>query len=85
VRQSVGVARHTLEAEVDAFNLLTLVRRDWGRVRVALPTLLDHVGQVVGPSGLTQPIFNFSSSAPRWATLPTESAFQLQLAARYRF
>jgi hypothetical protein len=47
--------------------------------------LLDHVGQVSDAGGGTQPVFNFSSAAPRWTTNPAESAFQLQVALRYRF
>lgn len=85
VRQGFAIAQRALEAEVDAFNLLTLVHHEWGQYRVAVPSLLEHVAQVAGPSGATQPVFNFNASAPRWTTLPTESSFQLQLAMRYRF
>ena len=81
VRQGVRVGRHALGVELDAFNVLNLLRRDWGRYRVASPGLLEHVGHTAAE----QPVFRFDAAAPRWTTLPTESAFQLQAGVRYRF
>ena len=85
VRQSIPVANRALEAQLDIYNVLNLLNGDWGRYRVAAPALLEHVGRTAGPVESAQPIFRYNVAAPVWATLPTESAFQLQLALRYRF
>ena len=85
VRQGVPIGRRTVEAELQLFNVLNLLNRDWGRYRVADPSLLEHVGQVTSPAPLAQPVFRFDTTRPVWTTLTTESAFQLQLAMRYRF
>jgi hypothetical protein len=85
VRQEIPLPRGALEAELDVFNLLNLLKSDWGRYRVAAPALLEQVGQTAGPPEAAQPVFRFDVARPQWTTLPTESAFQLQLALRYRF
>lgn len=85
VRQAIQFAGHSMEAEIDVFNILNLLNGGWGEHRVADPRLLEHVGQTEGPPGMAQPIFRFDTTAPRWTTLETESAYQLQLALRYRF
>lgn len=85
VRQAVPLAGQALEAELDIFNVLNLLHGDWGLYRVAAPTLLEHVAQTPGPPDESVPIFRFDATAPEWATLTTESAFQLQVALRYRF
>jgi hypothetical protein len=85
VRQGVPVGGRMLEVELDAFNVLTLLNDSWGRYRVARPRLLEHVGQTTEAGASSQPIFRFDPTRTEWETLPTESAFQLQVAARYRF
>lgn len=85
VRQSIPTVRGALEAELQVFNVLNLLSGDWGRYRVADPELLEHVAQTPGPPEESLPIFRFDATAPEWTTLATESAFQLQLALRYRF
>jgi hypothetical protein len=85
VRQGIPVGRQELELEVDAFNLLNLLSDGWGRYRLARPRVLEHVGQQAGADGGSQPIFHFDPAFAKWETLPAESAFQLQVAARYRF
>ncbi|MGH7572460.1 MAG: TonB-dependent receptor domain-containing protein [Gemmatimonadota bacterium] len=85
VRQAIPIGGHALEAELDVFNLLNLLNDDWGRYRVAAPRLLEHVGQTQEPPATSQSIFRFDAGAPQWTTLRTESAFQLQVALRYRF
>ena len=85
LRQGVRLGTHTLTVELDAFNVLNLLRPDWGLYRVAAPGVLEHVGQTEGPAATAQPVFRFDTAAPRWTTLATESAFQLQAAVRYRF
>ena len=84
IRQAIPVGGRTLEAELDVFNVLNLLKGDWGRYRVAAPRLLEHVGQTPAPAETGQSIFRFDAEAPRWTTLQTESAFQLQFALRYR-
>jgi hypothetical protein len=83
IRQAVPVAEHAIEAELDVFNVLNLLNGGWGLLRQAAPALLEQVGQTSAPVQTSQPIFRLN--APRWVTDPVESAFQLQLALRYRF
>ena len=85
VRQPIAIGGGALELELEAFNLLNLLNGDWGRYRVAAPALLEHVAQTLGSPEESVPVFRFDASAPQWTTLTTESAFQLQLAVRYRF
>jgi len=91
VRQSIPGASNALEAELTVFNVLNLLRSEWGRYRVAAldrsaaPPLLEHVGQTSESPQTAEPIFRFDPRTPRWTTLPTESAFQLQVSLRYRF
>jgi hypothetical protein len=85
VRQGVPIGRQVLELEVDAFNLLNLLSDRWGRYQLARPRVLEQVGQATDGAGGPQPIFHFDPAFAKWETLPAESAFQLQVAARYRF
>jgi hypothetical protein len=85
VRQGVPLGSRELEVELDFFNVLSLLDGAWGRYRVARPGVLEHVGQTVDATESTQPIFRFDPARAEWETLPSESAFQLQVAARYRF
>jgi hypothetical protein len=84
-RQQFPIGDRMIETEVDLFNVLNLLRATWGQYRVADPRLLEHVGQSSVDTQPAQPVFRFDSGRPRWTTLRTESAFQLQLALRYRF
>jgi len=85
VRQAIPVAGHVLEAELDVFNLLNVLNGDWGVRRVAAPAVLEHVGQIQVGSGGAEPVFRFNAAREEWDTVPTESAYQLQFALRYRF
>ena len=85
VRQSIPIGRRTLEAQLDAFNVLNLLYSRWGLRREAATSLLEHVGQTAESVQTSVPVFRFDVNTPRWTTLPAESAFQLQLALRYRF
>jgi hypothetical protein len=82
VRQTLPVGGRSLQAQLDVYNLLNMIRSDWGVHRVADPALLEHVGQSADG---TEPVFRFNAAAARWIELPIESSFQLQLALRYRF
>ena len=85
VRQGIPIGRQVLELELDAFNLLNLLSDGWGRYRLARPRILEQVGEGTDAAGGIQPIFRFDPAFTPWETLPAESAFQLQVAARYRF
>jgi Carboxypeptidase regulatory-like domain len=85
VRQAIPTAGRALALELDVFNVLNLLKNEWGRYRVAVPALLEHVGQTTSEPATAQPVFRFNPTAPRWETLRTESAFQLQVALRYSF
>jgi hypothetical protein len=85
LRQMIPIAGKIVELQVDGYNLLNLLHREWGQYRVAAPALLEQVDQTGGSASVAQPIFHFAPGRPQWTTLPTQSAFQLQLALRYRF
>ncbi|HUQ19779.1 MAG TPA: TonB-dependent receptor [Gemmatimonadaceae bacterium] len=85
IRQAIPIGDRAIEAEFDVFNLLNLLNGRWGRFRISSPRLLEHVAQTEGTSDTGQPVFRFSTTRPDWTTVQTESAFQLQLALRYRF
>jgi hypothetical protein len=85
VRQVIPGAGRAIEVQLDVFNVLNLLNGDWGRRREAAPALLEHVGQTPEPIETSRPIFRFNAGNGGWTTLPVESAFQLQLALRYRF
>ena len=85
VRQSIPIGRQAIELELDAFNLLNLLSDSWGRYRLARPRILEQVGQASDASGSAQPVFRFDPGFTPWETLRAESAFQLQVAARFRF
>jgi len=85
VRQAVPMGNRALEAELDVFNVLNLLNAGWGHYHVADPEILEHVRQTKGSVQTSQPIFRFNAARAAWIPLPTESAFQLQLALRYRF
>jgi hypothetical protein len=87
VRQGVPLGRHLVEVELDLFNVLNLLNARWGQYRVSRPRVLEHVGQTTTDPLSAQPIFQFDFDPTRsdWDILPTESAFQFQLAVRYRF
>lgn len=85
VQQAIPVRGAAFETELDLYNVLNLLNSSWGRQRIAAPRLLEHVGQTPGSAEASQPIFRFDSTRERWTTLQAESAFQIQLAVRYRF
>jgi hypothetical protein len=87
LRQTLPIGGRVLEAQLDVLNLLNLVDGDWGlrRTTTASQMLLQHVGQVVGPSGRPEPVFRFDEATARFVTNRAESAFQLQFGMRYRF
>ena len=85
LRQTVPLGRRSLEAQLDAFNVLNVLRSDWGLRREAAPALLQHIGQTAGTVQTSRSIFRFDVTAPQWTTVSPESSFQLQLALRYRF
>jgi hypothetical protein len=85
LRQAVSVGGRTLETQLDVFNVLDLLNVDGGRYRVAEPRVLTLVRQTPGPPETAQSVFRFDPVRAGWRTLATESAFQLQLAVRWRF
>jgi hypothetical protein len=85
VRQVLPFGGRGMELEVDLYNVLNLLDRDWGLRRIVNPVLLEHVGQTPGASGQPESVFRFVESSVRWQVERVESAFQFQLGARYRF
>jgi hypothetical protein len=85
VRQAIPMGPRGVDIQLDIFNMLNLLNGSWGRRQEAAPALLEHVGQTAAPVESARPIFRFDATTPRLTTVTTESAFQLQLALRYRF
>jgi hypothetical protein len=86
VRQSVpALAGHEATVELEIFNLLNLIRHDWGLYRVPNTFLLKQVGQTAGTAATSQPVFAFDPNWQPFSTANAESAYQLQIALRYRF
>ena len=85
-RQSLpALAGHDATVELAIFNLLNLIRRDWGLYRVPNTFLLQQVGQTAGTVATSQPVFVFDPNWQPYSAANAESAYQLQLALRYRF
>jgi hypothetical protein len=85
LRQSIPAGARSAEIQLDVFNVLNLIKGSWGLRREAAPGLLEHVGQTAGSAATSRPIFRFQEENRSWTTIQGESAFQLQLALRYRF
>src|SRR5205823_4828024 len=86
VRQSLlALAGQKATVELAIFNLLNLIRRDWGLYRVPNTILLQQVGQTAGTVATSQPVFVFDPNWQPYSAANAESAYQLQLALRYRF
>ena len=85
IRQSFPFGTRTLDLQLDLYNLLNAIRAHRGLVRIAIPGLLEHVGQVIDPNGSTEPVFRFDTAREEWAITEALSRFQLQMGARLRF
>ena len=90
VRQTIPVVRgHTVAVQLDVFNVLNLLNKEWGLFRVPNtspnPRLLEHVGQTAGSAATAQPTFRLDRAATRFDSGNVQSAFQLQLGVRYSF
>jgi hypothetical protein len=86
VRQSLpAMWGHGVSLQFDVFNVLNLIDKDWGLYRVPNAVLLQQVGQTPGPALVSQPVFRFDETRPRYNTQNVESAYQIQLALRYSF
>jgi hypothetical protein len=86
VRQSLPAMRgHGVSLQLDVFNVLNLLNKNWGLYRVPNAVILQHVGQTAGPTSVSQPIFRFGAARTRYNTDNVESAYQIQLALRYSF
>jgi hypothetical protein len=73
-----------LSLDVELFNALNLLNPRWGLVRVPNTVALTHVSQnlAVSPS---EPVFKYDPSRLESESGSVESAYQIQLALRYRF
>jgi hypothetical protein len=73
---------HVLSLDVEVFNLLNLLNPRWGLMRVPNTVALEHLRQNLTPS---EPVFRFDPARATYSAANVESAYQIQLAARYRF
>jgi len=75
---------HALSLDVEVFNVLNLLNPRWGLLRIPNTVALQHVRQdtTVTPS---EPVFKYDLGRSAYSTDNVESAYQIQLALRYRF
>ncbi len=95
LRQSLGEVRgNRVGLEVQVFNFLNFVNKDWGKVRSAggnaNVAVLQHTGNTVGTLGTSQPTFTFDPALVntdlRFPVLQNAAAFyQIQAGIRYSF
>lgn len=86
IRQSLPAVRgHALAVQLDVFNVLNLLNKDWGPVRVPNVALLEQVAQTLGAPSVAQPVFRYDPAKPRFDSQSIESSYQLQLGVRYSF
>jgi len=82
IRQSLPTRRgHSLTLQVDIFNFLNLVNKNWGLFRIPNTALLT---QVAGPTA-QQPIFRFDPAFLPYSSQNPYSYYQIEVAARYSF
>jgi hypothetical protein len=76
--------KHAVSLDVEIFNVLNLLTPRWGLMRVPNTVALQHVRHnvTVTPS---QPVFRFDPNQAANSADNVESAYQIQLALRYRF
>ncbi|MGE5749960.1 MAG: TonB-dependent receptor [Gemmatimonas sp.] len=84
-RQAIPVGGNAFEVQLDVFNVLNVLNAGWGLRREAAPALLEHFRQSSGSVQASRPVFRFDATSTGLTTSSTESAFQMQLAMRYRF
>jgi hypothetical protein len=87
VRQQLPVSLkggHTLSADVEVFNVLNLLDPHLGLVRVPNTVALQYVRQSTTGTP-SEPVFRFDTARAAHSTANMESAYQVQLALRYRF
>ena len=80
-----SMAGHEVSVHVEVFNVLNLLNKHWGLYRVPNTAPLQYVRQTSGPLATSQPIFSFPESWQPYNSDNAESAYQIQLALRYRF
>ncbi len=72
---------HTLTLQVDIFNFLNLLNKNWGLFKIPNTALLT---QVAGPAA-QQPIFRFDPAFLPYRPQNLYSYYQVEVAARYSF
>ena len=86
LRQSLpSMAGHEVSLHVEVFNVLNLLNKHWGLYKVPNTAPLQYVGRTSGPLTTSQPIFFFPESWQPYNSDNADSAYQIQLALRYRF
>jgi hypothetical protein len=93
LRQPLTAGPRVIDLQLDVFNVLNLINRDWGLrrevfadpARQTAPGLLEQYLQTPGSPQSAQPIFRFDPTRAAWTTDASESGFQVQLAVRLHF
>jgi hypothetical protein len=93
LRQPLTAGSRMIDLQLDVFNVLNLIDRDWGLrrevfadpARQTAPGLLEQYQETPGSPQSAKPIFRFDPTREAWTTDPNESGFQVQLAVRFRF
>jgi hypothetical protein len=83
LRQSLPlIGGHAATVQLEVFNVLNLINKQWGLVESPNIWILQYAGQTKGPSA--QSMFTFNA-ANTHNFLNADSAYQLQLSVRYSF
>ncbi|MFN2397590.1 MAG: TonB-dependent receptor domain-containing protein [Gemmatimonadaceae bacterium] len=91
LRQSLpSFQRHTLSLQLDVFNFLNLLNKEWGAIEFpaggfSQEPVLTHVGQTAGPLTTSQGIFQFDTKLKEFDSTNLSSNYQVQLQVRYSF
>lgn len=86
IRQSLPtVGGHALTLQLEIFNVLNLLNKDWGHLQVPNASLLEQVAPKPGVPPQSQPVFRFDAMRRRFDSQNIESSYQVQLALRYSF
>jgi hypothetical protein len=93
LRQQLTGAPRLIDLQLDVFNVLNLIDREWGLrrevtadpARQTAPGLLEQYQETPGSPRTAQPIFRFDPTREAWTTDPNDSGFQVQLAVRFHF
>jgi hypothetical protein len=86
VRQSLpALWGHNASLQLEVFNLLNLIDKDWGQYKVPTAVILQQTSRTAGSASTSQPVFHFDDTRAAYSVDNVESAYRIQIALRYSF